>query len=148
MTYNVASSTEESSHFFTGKFTTFGGIWLATTVWYTIGVAFLYFVCGIIASFIFRRGREKFPGNSMGSMEETFRGKPFVRKKIAILIPIVTTLYGIFIGIAAGSIYGVAIALIYFTGSFEMPAFMSAVWGLGLSVFYLVSSFAHLAVQW
>jgi len=108
-----------------GYFETTFDMWLSITIWHTAGIGFLFLVSGLIASCVFVR-----------------------RRRVAVCIPVMTTTFGLIVGFCAGALYAIVIALIYDTGSFQMQRFMAAVWGLGLSLFYLVLSIARSIIQW
>jgi len=91
-----------------------------------LGLSFLYFIAGVIAAFVFRRRV----------------------RRVALVIPFLSTLFGGIAGFAEGSLYSVVIALIYRSDDFTMPWYMAIVWGLGLSLFYLILSLFRIFTQW
>lgn len=115
---NIASEIQQNP-------TTFFQMWFATTIWYTVGIGSLYLLCGFLAAFVFRR-----------------------KLKVAVLIPLVGTSLGLFIGFCEGAVYALAVALIYLSGPFIMLWYTAAAWGLGLAVFYLSVSFIRMKIQW
>lgn len=96
---------------FQGDFSHFYDIWLHVTIWNIIGLSFFHSIAGITISCIFKK------------------------KKIALLILLFTSTFGAFVGFIEGTIYAIAISLIYQSGPFTMSWYMSIVWGLGLSLF-------------
>jgi len=101
---------------FYGSFEDFGDIWFAVTFWNTIGCGIVYLGCGIVAAVISKRF------------------------KIAAFLPLITTLYGLVVGISAGAIAALTIAAMYSTGPFQMQWEIAAVWGLGLALFHFFTS--------
>eukprot|EP01119_Soliformovum_irregulare_P020681 TRINITY_DN6742_c0_g1_i1.p1 TRINITY_DN6742_c0_g1~~TRINITY_DN6742_c0_g1_i1.p1 ORF type:complete len:119 (+),score=10.71 TRINITY_DN6742_c0_g1_i1:2-358(+) len=117
--------TDDGSDLFRSSLDTYREMWLAVTIWNMVGLGTLYFICGFIAALAFRR-----------------------KTKAIIFIPFASTLFGVLAGLAEGALFALVIALIYISGPFAMQWWMAAVWGLGLSIFYLILSLLRIITQW